>query len=199
MSGDPRLTGALQALERAIADVCNPLARGLQPGVAPTEVRARVAERGIEPPDDLLTLFGWHDGYVSSSDTAPAEGWVGPALRIISLSEACDVHDLISTTLALKVELNEISSVAWFPVFDMSGWDVVVMNCGPEDPRRGEVMGLSPDMPVSAQRPMSLVEPVVRWTEYIRSGVWTWDPRDGWDSHLVDVSPETWRRQGCVP
>ena len=55
----------VDALERLMVEhrrVGSPVPDYLLPGLDPAAIRARIAPHGLEPPDEAIELFAWHDG-----------------------------------------------------------------------------------------------------------------------------------------
>ena len=171
-----RLREALERLEEAIEALGYPLRDGLRPGLGEAEIRAQLAPLGIDPPADLITLFGWHNGYQTPVGQ-PSRGLLGPNLRTISLDRACREYVDMKISFEEMVKAGSSIGLSWFPVLDFTGWDSIIMNCEEGSPRRGAVTEWSPADDLPSDLPNTLAEPVERWAGLIESGQWTVDSR----------------------
>jgi hypothetical protein len=169
-----RLVTALARLERNLVDQGWPSVRGLQPGLSESDVRERLVDAGFEPPDELIALFGWHDGYVQPDDRLPSSkgGWITPRLGVLSIERALHRYYGVWTALEEIFEEDEVEA-RWFPVF-AGPIGTVVINCG-EDAARGSVAVFEPvEGLVGGYRPSSLAEPVEWWANWLESGDYYW-------------------------
>jgi hypothetical protein len=138
------------------------------------DVRERLVDAGFEPPDELIALFGWHDGYVQPDDRLPSSkgGWITPRLGVLSIERALHRYYGVWTALEEIFEEDEVEA-RWFPVF-AGPIGTVVINCG-EDAARGSVAVFEPvEGLVGGYRPSSLAEPVEWWANWLESGDYYW-------------------------
>ncbi len=140
------------------------------PGVDADELRGRLGAFGLEAPDDLITWFGWHNGY----EAPPGQPWRGALLGVVFASfEAMSTY-YTDMFLAHEVELLPAGSARWFPVVAFGGNQHIVMDCGDDADTRGTVAGLTESFfDPRAYRARTLAEPVEWWCEFIASGLWT--------------------------
>jgi len=82
------LTGHLRRLNRPAADM-------LQPGIAPDDVEAAVAAAGPAP-EDLVALYGRHDGVDLPVGRALGDGHVIPGYYWLPIAEAADHYRQIA-------------------------------------------------------------------------------------------------------
>lgn len=61
--GSDALREALARLEDALARAGSPVVSLMSPGLAPEVVRAALEPLGMQPPGELLTWFGWRNGF----------------------------------------------------------------------------------------------------------------------------------------
>jgi hypothetical protein len=169
-----RLREALERLEAALAQVGHPVVRGLRPGRPAEEVQARLAEIDVDPPEDVITFFGWHDGYETPSGDV-WQGRISPSYRPFSLDEACDEHASHQDVLKAAAEYTGEQS-QWFAILEADGaWCVVNYGCSSNT--RGQVAAWDGGelTPAPEHRPSSLAEPIELWVSYLEAGHWRWD------------------------
>jgi hypothetical protein len=197
-----RLKTALERLERALTAQGNHVVKGLIPGLGEAEIRARVAEFGFEPHEDLITWFSWHNGYqLPVGDPVPdgLPGRIGPTLIPLDLELACvlfvENRDWDFELIAPGEEPK------WFPVVRYSHAGEIVMYCGGDTSHRGQVAYWEAGFPEGFNRPSMLAEPVEWWIEYIETGVWSYDAlRIGFNHPSIDRNdiPRDRRYSGMV-
>jgi hypothetical protein len=184
-----RLRLALERLEAALIRTGYPIAEGLQPGLSEDEVRTRLAAIGVDPPDDLVTWFGWHDGYETPTGGS-YYGWICPAFEILTLEEACERHAYHQQDLLLSTPYRD-QQTEWFPVLRSDAASCVI-NYSDDVESRGSVAICDAGVvePAPGRRPASLVEPIELWLSYLDSGLWRcegsqWlvEPTDGSTDH----------------
>jgi hypothetical protein len=91
MSGPPTnaLRAALDQLERRLRDFDAPIIEHLQPGLSPGEVDAVLQRCGLAAPEELTSLWEWHDG--TDSDRYEHSQLVGH-WHLVSLERAARHH-----------------------------------------------------------------------------------------------------------
>jgi hypothetical protein len=166
-----RLLTALERLESALTSHGWPSVRGLQPGLTETEVRERLIDHDFEPPEELITRFGWHDGYLQPLDQIPGwqGGWIGSLASAYSLEQATKQYLFVMDSID---ELDVDPEPRWFPVFSWLNGDIV-LNCGNHPETRGTVALFWPGPDEgfdSTYRPRSLAEPVEWWAGWVETG-----------------------------
>lgn len=180
-----RLRTALDRLAAALTTTGYPLIEGLRPGLSEAEVRARLAEIGVDPPSDIITLFGWHDGYESPPDSE-WHGRICAAYTLLTLDEACQLHVENQEPLELAAAYTG-EATEWFTVFATDA-GFLVINYGDDPETRGRVaMSDSGDIePAPDRRPASLADTIELWTSYFGSGQWRWDGESWIDNRPAD-------------
>jgi hypothetical protein len=180
-----RLLAALGRLEAVLAAQRNPVLRGLAPGVPEAELRERLKEWDLDPPQDLITLFGWHNGYVQPPGE-PFAGRIGSGISLLSLEQASQWYrDRVRFDIEVLIENAGWSESAdWFPVALIAG-TFVLMDCRRDVDSRGSVASWEfLEITESRYRPNTLAEPVEWWIDYFETGVWQWDP---FQSDITDM------------
>jgi hypothetical protein len=169
-----RLRSALDGLEIALAQAGHPVVEGLRPGLPEDEVRARLAEVEVSPVEDIVTFFGWHDGY----QLPPGGTWYGrisPAFRPYGLDEACKEHVTQQDVLYAAAEYTG-EQTQWFALLEADAtWCVVNYSADLDTRGRVAVWDGGELTPAPARRPATLAEPIELWLSYLESGVWRWD------------------------
>lgn len=174
-----RLLNALDALVAAATAQGSRIAEGLQPGLSEADLRERLAPFVLDPPNELITLFGWHDG----SRPDDLDSWFGPVHSFLALDKAIEDYEFIQEPdmIEVWVRVGDIEHTEWFPLIDFDGaW--VLMDCHRESASRGKVVGYRPEDGMPAYR-AALTEPLERWAGYINSGVWRREPDGRWLIH----------------
>lgn len=174
-----RLEAALARLEAALAAQHNPVLDGMQPGLPEREIRRVIGELGINPPQELIAWFGWHNGYVAPPGRTP-RAWMGAELLQYTFDHAVSLYSGIAEGIDEFREFDLVSpdeDTEWFPLCMVRGGSYLVMNCG-NGLQRGSVarwnthaQGFRP----GGYRPQTLAEPVEWWVELIESGTWRYD------------------------
>jgi hypothetical protein len=163
----------LARLERSLIDQDWPTIRGLQPGLSESDVRAGLVDAGFDPPDELIALFGWHNGYVRPDDQSSKGAYITPGVGVLSLAQAIDNYYGIWTALEEIFE-EEQAEARWFPLLRGPLGDVVI-NCG-DDVARGTVAVFEPvEGLAEGYRPSSLAEPVEWWANWLESRDYYWE------------------------
>jgi hypothetical protein len=187
-----RLLAALIRLESALVARDWPSVPGLQPGLTEAEVRERLSDHDFEPPDELITLFGWHDGYRQPPDQVPGfrGGHIGSLASVYSLDAAMKQYLFVMDSID---ELDLDPEPRWFPVFSWLNGDIV-LNCGIDAETRGPVALWWPGPEEgfdSAYRPRSLAEPVEWWAGWVETGQSYWGPSPSGSGTLTVLSTLT--------
>ena len=190
-----RLQTALDRLQAWLEAHDAPVVNGLQPGVSADEVRERLAEFGLEPPEELLTWFGWHSGYVPPPDATPAHQLITGSVTPISLDRACQWYvEFVRRSLeALWPE----EGTSWFPVFFINQGTALI-DCG------GTGTGTiacyeESEFPDDLYRPATLAEPVEWWLQQFDSGGYPLAPGGGFLNQVnKDTLTDVQRRSGLL-
>ena len=82
------LASLLSELEKRLREFHAPIAETFRPGANPEHVRAALSAAGLEPHDDLVVWWGWHDGAeavpsgsITSATTSLISPWFMPTLE----------------------------------------------------------------------------------------------------------------------
>jgi len=82
------LASLLSELEKRLREYHAPIAEAFRPGAQPEHLRAALSAAGLEPHDDLVVWWGWHDGAeavppgsITSSTTSLISPWFMPTLE----------------------------------------------------------------------------------------------------------------------
>ena len=197
-----RLLRALEALEAWLRSSGHPGVAGLRPGVPEAEVREQLGALGLDPPDDVLTFFGWHNGYEQAPrDDGHWYGRITPSWFPLTLDEACKRFLELREMFELEEQHGEMVGTHWFPLLQADAYCVLV-DCRPEQEHRGRIavsdwiteLWPSPDL-----RPRSLAEPVEEWLSLLNDGLWHWDRSDDrWVDRRdpqTTLAPGVWNRR----
>ncbi|GAA4963423.1 hypothetical protein [Kineococcus glutinatus] len=143
-----------------------PIADHLRPGVDEIALKARLAERGIVPPREVVTWFGWHDGCSDIQfSEAISYGW------LMTLDDALTAYD---THVNADPEADQH---CWLPIIDRAG-DYIVVRCHEDSPDLA--MTSSVDETATVLPPQwwqpSLAVPVQWWIEKFETRTWEKGP-----------------------
>jgi hypothetical protein len=191
-----RLVTALDRLLVAVTNQGSSMRRGLLPGLEEDTVRSRLSTLGLEPPPELIALFGWHNGCDASSGL---DSWFGPAMSLPTLEKAEFLHGLVQEFLPGRVDFGDIEHSLWFPVVDCPAAGVVLMDCRAGSPSFGSVFGYDPEFDIPSYRPTMLAEPMERWVGYVEHGVWRRRPDGMWIDYREGVTREADNARGSLP
>jgi hypothetical protein len=114
------LTGHLKRLGRPAADM-------LKPGIAPFDVEDAVAPAGPAP-DDLVSMYGRHDGVDLPVGRTLGDGHVIPGYYWLPIAEAVEHYNGFAG-------LTDLWPASWFPILadGGGGYLAVVCDAGSED------------------------------------------------------------------
>jgi hypothetical protein len=163
--------------------------QGLLPGIDESEVRRMLAEVDLEPPDDLIDWFGWHNGYAPPPNGQPF--WnIGPWHQAIGLEPAYDIYTELRNDID---DLAPDEDTEWFPVINFTHNGYILMYCGDKADQRGQVACWSSEFPDRFYRPATLAEPIEWWTEYLDNGSWRYDSL--LRTYFADIDRDTMPRE----
>ena len=191
-----RLVSLLDRLVVAVTNQGSSMRDALLPGLGEDAIRSRLSPLGLEPPPELIALFGWHNGCHTSSGL---DSWFGPAMTLLSLEKAEEAHELVQEFLPVRVEVGEIEHALWFPVVDRHEAGVVVMDCHGASPSFGSVFGYDFQLDLPAYRPPTLAEPMERWVGYVERDVWRRGADGWWIDYRESVTREANDARGNLP
>jgi len=82
------LASLLSELEKRLREYHAPIAEAFRPGAQPEHLRGALSAAGLDPHDDLVVWWGWHDGAeavppgsITSSTTSLISPWFMPTLE----------------------------------------------------------------------------------------------------------------------
>jgi hypothetical protein len=168
-------TDLLARFEHELAAVGSPIASNLAPGLDPEEVRARLIIHGMEPGQDLLAWFAWHNGLLDEqtarNELRYALGW-----EYFSLDRALsDWH-----WWNKGIELWQWQPT-WLPIAWHGGADRMAIDCAPPAGMTSSVRDAAPDAGLfdesQTQSVRGLSTVVQWWIDAITSGRWSYDKR----------------------
>ncbi len=147
-----RLTDALDALVEQHRRLGSSIPDFLRPGLEPADARRSIEAIGLDPPDDIAELFGWHDGFDQAAWASTPGGAGFPRLwgdtyfarldgAIVEYGKALQI-ERVSAQTELMAYGRVITSAAiwresWFPVF--SGGDETYAEDCAAGPGRGRI------------------------------------------------------------
>ena len=180
------LTDALDRLMLEHRRIGSPVPDFLRPGSEPAKIRKRIAALGLEPPDDAIELFSWHDGsdngrYVSSGAGVGYprifdDVFFGTIDEAVAYYRKCLQIDR-DVAGVYADDADRIWQLSWFPPFS-GGLPTYGIECDPASPARGRIFEPWWHPPIEDPiRPRfrnltHLVESVVRRFE---AGAYSWD------------------------
>lgn len=147
------MTDVSSALEALVAELTrggSPIATFLEPGLSEKEVRSRLAAAGAHAHPDVVSLYGWHNGFdrfrvpttsqgmVSLVPSHPEFNPLDETLELFSglvktANQEVEVPHRLPDGSWVTVDPNQIWSQAWFPIFQGGGSEVVFINGQRED------------------------------------------------------------------
>jgi hypothetical protein len=184
----------VEALDRLVSEhrrIGSPMPDFLVPGIHPDDVRARLGDLGLKPPEEVVELFAWHNGSDDSAflDSGAGLGYPRPFDDVFfgTLDEAIAFYGD-----CLKIDRNVVATygdpaaaiwrLSWFPPFS-GGLPSYGIECDPTVPSAGMVFEPQWHPPIEgSEHPRfrnltHLVQSVVRRFE---AGGYSWDRREGW-------------------
>jgi len=116
----------LAELEERLVTTGAGVAGLLAPGLSEDQVRSRLGELGMEPPGELVTWFGWHDGLVKHPD--PAFEQFYPVIRWHPMSlEQC----ILDWTGQPRGAEDWQWDPTWLPIGHYGNSDRLTVDCTP--------------------------------------------------------------------
>jgi hypothetical protein len=175
-----QLHQSLLRLEHIWVEQGMPVVDHLAPGISPAELAAQLEPVGLQPPDELCTWYGWHNGLSESAMGLPRRhAEILPAG--LPLSVAAGTKEL---RLNESIAPPPVWQPGWFPIVaihhgasymvDCRGWTdapAQVMNFEFEDG------GFESDRP----RASSLTQVVAWWLECYEDGTYVWNTHGYFD------------------
>jgi len=163
----------------------------LRAGGDPTTIRSAITAVGLDPPDDLVTLFAWHDGLDSDRwllhgrETGYPRLWgdvfFGTLIETIEARESYLKIDRDIRPLAGD-DYEDTWHPGWFPVFS-GGQETYAMDCR-DSQTRGSVFevtwhpGPFGDPPFGHFPSLTaMIQAIVRRFD---AGAYSWEPKTRW-------------------
>jgi hypothetical protein len=194
MTGISDLPSALAAFEESLRASGAGVVRYLAPGIPEERVRRGLAAIGLEPSQELIDWFAWHDGVVDQATKSSGDGYL-LQWAPLSLDEAiADWHNRD------KEEAWEWQP-EWLPIATADASTLAVL-CAPPQGLEATVRDANPWFGLFDESQVPSVTgfaTVVKWwTEAIEHGWWQYIPSsDMWDNtRWGEMPPE--RRNGLV-
>jgi hypothetical protein len=203
----------VDALERLMIEhrrVGSPLPDFLLPGLDSTAIRKRIAPLGLEPPDEAVELFAWHDGLDNkrylSTGAGIGYGRLFDDVFFGTLDDAIEYYgkclEIDRGTAMFDEEAEPTWRLSWFPPFS-AGLPTYGIECDAASPARGMIF--EPWWHPPVEDPITprfrslthLVQSVVRRFE--ADGYW-WDPEPGFlmeREEVLDPLIEQERREAA--
>jgi hypothetical protein len=131
-----RLRAGLLRLEDTLRFARAPIADYLAPGLGPEIVRQRLAPVGIEPCDELLMWYGWHDGTTGNVGLGHETWDLAPGVHLLSLEDALKYYGRAREFAESMVEKGIAAGELWpegaFPIMaHLMGDCVDAVSCDP--------------------------------------------------------------------
>jgi hypothetical protein len=193
-TSDPTGAGAtLVAFEQRLRAVGAPVAQVLAPGIPEERVREVLEPLGMDPPQELVAWYAWHDGL-----TTPTPHWPGEALLMAwhpySLEQALAEYHSRD-----RGEETWQWQPTWWPLAKDGGPQRVAVHCTPPQGVHATVRVVEPAAGLFAADDVppvtGLAQVVTWWTEAIDTGAYTFVPEAGaWDIPDRNLIPPERRR-----
>ena len=187
----------LRRFEDAVRRTGAGVARLLAPGLPEKQVRSELRNVGMEPPGELVTWFGWHNGLTQPTVNSWGDGLLVSWLPL-SLQES--VQDWGRKDLGTE-PWSWLPT--WLPIGLSGGAARLAVNCAPPQQELAVVRmvepeaGLFDELRVPSVRGLAVV--VRWWVDALERGHLRYDPeRDGWDLSRESEIPHERRRTGLV-
>lgn len=193
------LTESLNALVSEHDRIGSPLRSRLRPGRTPAEVEKTLAGLGLQPPDEVVELFGWHEIHdPPGADARVSWFWPGTPYRLDEVVRAyrqfVDIGGVTPDALAEFVRDPSPASTFtgfwrtdWLPI--LYGEEDYAIECGDGPRATGAVWRVNwhPDPQFETARlAVSLTLFVERIVELFRLGAYEWS-----DQHQAVMPIET--------
>jgi hypothetical protein len=147
----------------------------LAPGLDETRIERALSAVGLEPVGEVLSVFGWHDGF-RREDMMPGDWNINPrGLRLLTLEDAVSAYG--EYFRHHKNIRDEMDLTGWFPIFAW-GPGFVTVHCEHPDAGTHETWLWDPWTGEEVAVP-SLDLPLSWWITFLETGAWRWTPR-GW-------------------
>lgn len=165
------LTEVLTVFERELTRVSPIAAERLGPGL-PAEETARVLrELDLEPPDDLLEWFAWHNGSAMPNEQFWSSVPIGPALWVASLTHLTPRYTAWVQFIAENLPSELGHEWGWFPIVGDASGGYVVVDCTQAN-REGPTQCALRTPEGRRTVTLPFVDCIRYWTDAILSGRW---------------------------
>lgn len=182
----PDLPAALATFEQRLVTSGAGIHRYLLPGIPEAEVRRKLSAIGMEPPQELVEWFAWHNGVRDPLYKTSGDGWL---LKWAPLSLRDAIADWHGRD---KEEYWEWRS-EWLPIA-LSGPATLAVHCAPPQGREATLrcadpwLGLFDEKQVPSFTGFTAV--VTWWIEAIDQGWYEYVPaHDLWDTSRAGETP----------
>jgi len=128
--------GQVDELTSHLRRLGRPAVAMLQPGIAPDDVEAAVAVAGLAP-EDLVALYGRHDGVDLPVGRALGDGHVAPGYYWLPIAEAAGHHRALC-------DAPELWPRCWFPILADGGGGYLAVICDGQSADHGRVVEYLP-------------------------------------------------------
>lgn len=189
------LAQLLIRLEDVLVSNRVPVVDRLAPGLHEKAVRELLGTLGMDPPDDLLTWFGWHNGLVWRGDEQPGDVFL---VRWIpySLSEAiAEYHDQPVGREPWQWHPD------WLPIAHLRNADRLAVCCGSDAGDRGLVRVVSGVERFWHDPPArTTISDLAAWlAQAVEAGHWAYEAHDHvWSADRWTEIDAARRRTGLV-
>lgn len=127
------LIDSLDAVVGELSDRGSPLCAYLQPGLSPQEIHREAEQRDAVLHPDVVTLFGWHDGFdVARWNDDEVNLALLPGFEFRPLNDALDQFELsrsIGGDLAQKwggLDQDDVWAATWCPIASLDGRSIYI-------------------------------------------------------------------------
>jgi hypothetical protein len=190
-----RFTDALDALVDRHRRLDSSVPEYLRPGLAPPDVRSAIGGLGLDPTEELVELFAWHDGLDTTAWPRGAGRagfpriWGDAFFAPLTFAIETYRESIRIDQVAAETELRAYGKAGpatwnpeWFPAFS-GGDETYAVDCG-SSPDRGLVFDVwwhpeDVDNPTRARfkNLTRMMEAILRRFD---EGTYSWNPEVGW-------------------
>lgn len=125
------LQDSLRLIEMHLRRLDRTSPRLLRPGLSVDAIRVALARQGLQPFDDLVQLYSWHDGTDVSTGAVLGDLWLVPGFYLSTLDEALRNHAAFTSSSGWPA--------SWLPILANGGGDFLVVDASPASQTGGSV------------------------------------------------------------
>lgn len=175
----------LEELTEAIAATGATVSGNLAPGIEEAGLREKLRPLGMEPPMELITWYGWHNGLIDQQ-VASGRSWL-PLFEPLSIDAA-----LADRQQQLSGADPEPFPPTWLPILRAMGPNRLTVNCTPPAGMECPVRQYTPEAdPEEFPTHPSLTVAVEQWIRSLREGWIRYLPSDDrWDIDFLRMPLE---------